>query len=199
MKNFFTRPLKPLTAYLLLSIFGVGIGLLLSSQCNAAEFKDGSHYQLTHASGLAHVTCAYVQNGRYYTRRATVNCTGSFAEPEAFSRFTHEGSDASTVQITNLTTNYTKSKKFYSSKGESSQFNLLVRTLFQKPLLTTGENNLKYSLLLKDGSVEEEGTFEVYVAFKTRQCRPIFIHSNNMQDCQGMSVCGRYFYEARCL
>lgn len=197
--NIFTKPLKPLTAYLLIGIVGLGIGLLLSTSVNAAEFQQGSEYRVTRATGLAHVTCNYYQNGRYFTRRAQVRCSSDFSSPEAYSRFTHTGSEATSVRITNNSNSRSKTKTFYASKGESKRFNLLVRTLFQKPLLKLGSNNLNYQLLLKDGSVEEEGRFDVNVDFRRKQCRTSFMYSSNPNDCQGYSVCGRYFYEARCL
>jgi len=193
---------RPVTmAHAFAGMVGIIIAIFIfSSTADAAEFKKGSEYNVLYVQGTAHLTCQGFYNGRYITLRRSVSCYDSLVSPGSYSRFIHAGSEATKVKLTNGSVD--KTKKFYAEKGESKNFNLLIRTLFQKPLLHEGINDIDYQLLLEDGTVEESGDFEVFVETAHRRCRPLFLHSNNLYDCQNGSqpqVCNEYFYRARCL
>ena len=180
-----------------LSIVLVGF-LFLASLCISAEFKDGDVYTVSHIQGYVHVTCDYMRDGRWYKDHHSVLCAEDFISPVSHSRFVHEGSLAEKVKLTsNL--NVSKTKKFYPEKGESKRFNLLIRTLFQKPLLVPGNNLINYQLLLEDDIIEAQGNFEILVLENQRWCPTRFVHSFNQEDCQGFFICNRYLYETGCL
>ena len=196
IEEFLDRPIT--IAHFIAGVIGLFVVLFFNT-AEAAEFRGGDSYVVTRLSGTARVTCSYYENGRHQTRHATIRCEGESAYPGTHSRFTHENSRATQVRITNRSyNNRTKNKKFYPKKGESKLFNLFTRSLFQRPLLKLGANNLDYSLFLKDGSIEEAGSFDVYVDFRRKSCRSGYIHSSNSSDCMGQSVCNRYFRSVRC-
>jgi len=192
---------RPVTmAHAFAGIVGVFIAVLFMSNANAAEFEKGSEYNVVRLSGNAIVTCNYFENGRYRTTHGNIYCISDFSSPATYSRFLQEDSQAVKVKLVNESNdNRKKTKKFYPKKGESKRFNLFIRSLFQRPLLTTGVNNISYQMLLKDGSVEQEGHFEVNVDFSRKYCRTRYMYSSDGMDCQGYSICRRYFYESGCL
>jgi len=192
---------RPVTmAHAFAGIFGVFLAVLFMSNANAAEFEKGSEYSVVRLSGTAIVTCSYYENGRHRREHRNIYCIDDFSSPANYSRFIQEDSDAVKVKIVNESNDgRKKTKKFYPKKGESKRFNLLVRSLFQKPLLKIGANNLTYKMLLKDGSVEQEGSFEVQVNFSRRSCRPRYMYSSRESDCHGYSICRRYYYDSGCL
>jgi len=195
---FFDRPVT--MAHAFAGIVGVFLAILFMSNAEAAVFKQGSEYDVIRLSGNAIVTCNYYENGRHRTRHANVYCSSDFSSPANYSKFLQENSKAVKVKLVNTSNDdRKKTKKFYSEKGESKRFNLFVRSLFQRPLLVVGLNDISYQMILKDGSVEQEGSFEVNVDFSRRQCRSRYMHSSNSMDCTGYSICRRYFYESGCL
>jgi hypothetical protein len=200
MKQLCSRP--PFHYLILLIAIILSITIFVSRHCDAAELDNGSAYRVTYAQGTVFLTCQGFYNGQYIVLRRNLLCQDSFANPAAFARFTHAGSRATKVSLTNTSAgNISKTKDFSPERGESQNFNLLIRTLFQQPLLVPGNNLLSYKLLLPDNSVEQQGIFEVRVDTDQRYCPNWFMNSPNLNDCQYGSpfVCDEYFRQSRCL
>ncbi len=180
----------------------LSVFIFFCSNAYTAEFAKGSEYKLLYAEGTVHLFCRGYYIDRYITTSRTFFCDGVYASPTTYSKFIHKGSLASKVKITNRSNkDYSKTEKFYSKNGESSNFNLLLRSIFQKPLLVEGNNDLFYELFLKDGSLENSGNFEVNVSSENIYCPYASMHSWRVEDCMegGQGVCDRYFQESRCL
>ena len=168
----------------------------------AGEFEQGNDYKILYAHGTAYLTCRGMIDGRFVMVQRTLICNDPFTHPAAFSKFINRNSKAHDVKITNLSNdNYSKTHSFNAKKGESKEFNLLIGSLFQKPLLRNGINSLKYEMLMKDGTVEESGDMVLNVETTMKTCQTIFMDSPDINDCQmgGYNICSRYYYESRCL
>lgn len=191
------------------SVVRVGLILTLAlllamyfRSANCSEFEKGNDYKILYAHGTAYLTCKGMLDGRFVMMQRTLICNDPFTHPVAFSRFINKDSKASNVKITNLSNdNYSKTNSFNIKKGESKEFNLLIGSLFQKPLLRNGINNLKYQMIMEDGTVEESGDMVINVESTIRTCQTIFMNSYDINNCQmgGYNVCSRYYYESRCL
>ena len=168
----------------------------------SGEFEQGNDYKILYAHGTAYLTCQGMLDGRFVMMQRTLVCNYPFTHPAAFSKFINVGSKAHDVKITNMSNdNYSKTHSFNAKKGESKEFNLLIGSLFQKPLLRNGINNLKYEMIMKDGTVEESGDMLINVETTMKTCQTIFMNSYDLNECQmgGYNVCSRYYYESRCL
>lgn len=196
---------RPITlGHALAGLAGIIIALFFfGNTAQAAEFQEGYLYQTTHAQGTVLLTCRGFQNGRFVTMHRTNACYVDYHSPSATSRFTNEGSKAYKVKITNHSNkNKSKTKTFYPDKGESKHFNLLISTLFQRPLLIPGENNLTYQMILKSGEVIESGPYNVISTEEYVHCPIDSVFSSNLSDCTvgpSQALCDQYFYRAGCL
>ena len=188
----------------LIVFFGMGlfIGALIA-EAEAAELEKGNEYKVTYVRGRLHLTCHGYYNGRYVTMHRTDSCPMAYHSPASYSRFVDEGSKAYTVALTNHSNNNKKkTKTFYPDKGYSKHFNLLTRSLFQRPLLVEGINNLTYQMILKSGEVIDSGAFDVNVETESKYCRTGFMTSFNIDDCRtgaSYNLCDQYVYETGCL
>lgn len=160
-------------------------------------FDVGNDFTVTPYFGHVTVNC------RNYSESATANyyCRGEQFGPAYFPHFVSRSArDADEVAL--LATwedgsQHKKSSAFDSSTGQSKKgFNLWIRTLFQRPLLTLGENQVHYTLK-KDGTNVEEGDFNANVIReKSKTCYPKSYFSSNLSDCRDeASICRRYFDE----
>jgi len=170
---------------------------LVSSQVFAAGLAGGETYQANYISGDISIRCSSAGQSDYRTHR----CFGSYLSPESWSKFVdNSGVNADKVKLTfrdHKNKKRSKSSSFNSSKGESKKsFNLWVRTLTQRPLLKSGDNEISYALS-KKGTTVETGTFNVHVEdTPTRRCGYRSYYSSNMDDCRFPSnVCNQYFRE----
>jgi len=196
---------RPVTmAHAFAGIFGIILAvLIMGSTASAAEFQKGSEYKTTYVQGYVHLTCHGFMNGRYVTLRRSGFCNVGYDSPASTSKFINEGSKAYKVKITNHSNkNKSKTKTFYPDKGESKRFNLLIHTLFQKPLLVVGDNELTYQMILKSGEVIESGPLSVSLETEERYCPTGYIYSSNIDDCRtgpSFATCDRHFYQSGCL
>ena len=80
------------------------------------------------------------------------------------------------------------------TKMSKKQFNLWIWTLFQRPILKPGHNDISYELT-KDRSVVAIGSFAVYVnELPTRYCPDDSINSHYISDCKDPTfICRHYF------
>lgn len=181
MKTFITKALIALT--------------LAGSQVLAAGLAGGDTYKANYIAGDISVRCS---NGTQ-TDYANFRCRGSYLSPESWSKFVDDsGVNADKVKLTfrdHKNKKRSKSSSFKNGKSKK-EFNLWVRTLTQRPLLKSGNNEISYSLT-KSGSVVSTGTFNVQVEDQpTRYCRHRSYHSRNMDNCRFPSnVCNQYFRE----
>lgn len=199
MRQFFSR--IPFHFIIFLIALVISITIFISQRCEGAELDKGSSYHINYAQGTVFLTCQGFYNGQYVVLRRTLICQDAFANPAAYARFVHIGSRATKVNLTNTSAgNISKTKDFNPDKGESQNFNLLIRTLLQQPLLIPGNNQLSYKLLLPDNSVEQQGIFAVQVDTSQRYCPNWFMNSPNLNDCQYGSplVCDEYFRQSGC-
>ncbi|OFZ20377.1 MAG: hypothetical protein A2Z20_07885 [Bdellovibrionales bacterium RBG_16_40_8] len=169
------------------------VALLSSSLVNAAGFSSGNNFFETRLFGEVTVLCTYP--GRGGSRM--VYCRGETLDPVEFDYFVlDEYVPASKIILKSREIEITKKMAYVSEKKRSKkQFNLWVWTLFQRPLLQYGENNIVYQLL--DGSkIVRDGEFKVSVQRgEDRQCRHRVMHSSSPDDCDfgSRSICDEYF------
>jgi hypothetical protein len=165
------------------------------SQVLAAGLAGGDTYKANYITGDISVRCSSAGQTDY----ASYRCRGSYLSPESWSKFVDDsGVNADKVKLTfrdHRNKKRTKSSSFKNGQSKKS-FNLWVRTLTQRPLLNSGDNEISYSLT-KGGNEVASGTFNVQVEDQpTRYCQYRSYYSNNMDDCRFPSnVCNQYFRE----
>ena len=174
--------------------------IALGYNLNAAELEQGDGYHVIQASGTLHLTCEGYVNGRYIVDHSNLYCRDSRVDTASHSRFLSDNAISDQVRLTNLNSGYSKIKKFYPSKGFSKSFNLLVRSLTQRPLLLSGLNTIKYEML-DDSRANETGLFDVYVRLERRNCYPQYYRYFNLSACRGNNsyMCRDYFIRNGCL
>lgn len=150
-------------------------------------FEDGTVYSANTYSGNVWVNCA----GQPSELR---HCAGYDLEPGMYTRLI-SGADADRFEVEALHADgdtVKKKGKFNADSGKSDRINLWIRTLFQRPLLSMGENTVRYTLT-KKGNVVEQGEFTVRVESGARtQCRTGTIFTGGSCGSQGY-VCDEYF------
>jgi hypothetical protein len=178
------------------------ISLVGTKSANASDFvgfnRDNS-FQALVISGPIMVTCNDY-NGASETRYYT--CNMDILDPGEFAKFYGpKNSEADNVVLLGTREDGSqreKSEKYDGEKGISKDsINLWITTLFQRPLLKMGKNNIQYKLY-KSSRAVGQGQFEVQVfRGKDRQCsRQGYYNSNDMNDCRNsFNVCRRYFSE----
>ncbi len=133
---------------------------------------------------------------------ATFACSEELLDPNEYAKFQgHKGADADLVILKATHEDGSvreKNEGFDSSTGLSKDtFNLWISTLFQRPLLDMGKNEILYTLK-KSGNLVLMGNFTANVKrTATRYCtRHGFYNSNDINDCRfSNNICDRYFYE----
>jgi hypothetical protein len=161
----------------------------------ATGFSAGSEFKNHRIQGPITVRC---NDGRE-SRISQVTCRASYLSPTMRSKFSYDsGVAADKVKITYTNSrgkNKTKSSKVKQAESTRS-FNLWIRTLTQRPLLKSGQNELSYKLY-KKGSVVESGEFTVNVETQpVRYCPYRSYYSSSINDCtNSMYICDRYFRE----
>ena len=91
-----------------------------------------------------------------------------------------------------------KSAAYDALRGKSREaFNLWISTIFQKPLLNYGANNIRYKIYTAEraNEVQSEGLFVVTVQKSAgRMCPSVEYTSTDFNDCNSQySICQRYF------
>jgi hypothetical protein len=146
--------------------------------------------------GRLMVTCNDPHDG---SSVASYFCESSFLSPAEAARFkTGSGAVADRVKLTATRADgsvRSKDGDFDSAKGQSTKrFNLWISTLFQRPLLRAGQNEITY-LLTRGGEKVEEGRFRANVTGgPTLTCASGHITSAAGDDCRfSHRVCEQYF------
>lgn len=132
-----------------------------------------------------------------------VVCQGYGLEPGEYDHLVFPGSlDADEVTLTRVNTRgETRSKDSKIKRGANrskKSFNLWIRTLFQRPLLSMGDNTIRYSFE-KNGNKVSEGSINVQVTDGgLKFCRHMTL-SGRDSDCQSPSaLCSSYFRRTTC-
>lgn len=130
---------------------------------------------------------------------ARYQCVDDILEPSSYDYFRGPaGISADSVSLTSLRadgSSITKKLGYNSEKSRSeNSINLWILTLFQRPLLKDGQNNITYTLSL-NGSEVGRGDFQVLVQrSKGKVCPSGSMTSFDDLDCRsGHTACGRYF------
>lgn len=158
-------------------------------------FTGGSSYEAIDLYGDITVTCR--AGGQQDTRR--LYCRGQILNPGEYTYFQGpEGVNADNVYLkaTHADGSFREKNESYdSSIGRSDEVNLWIRTLFQRPLLEFGENQIEWIMSERDQPVAS-GSFSVEVIEgQARECRHRWYNSADMNDCRGggSNICYRHF------
>lgn len=173
--------------------------ILLGNLAFAAEsnigFSGGSEFNVIPLDGSITVQC----NAGIESRVSHFDCNTEILSPYDFAYFHGpKGIDADEVVLVATREDGSTRKKdgaYDANAGRSKkQFNLWVSTVFQRPLLNFGKNNVAYNLT-KNGKAVLAGNFDVVVkAGQPRTCTRRYYFSSSMQDCESnWSMCQRYF------
>ncbi len=155
-----------------------------------AKFTRGDSFQYANIEGELTLTCK--------NNTKTMICRDVFMSPWPYDIYVGPRNfNAESVRFTALTGGdaQTALAKYDGRTGRSSDVNLGVYSLFQKPLLKIGENRIQAALLGRDGKILESEFFSVSVTrAKSRTCDPKETYSQNPDDCEHTySVCQQYF------
>lgn len=171
---------------------------LFSFNAFGVGFEPGNSFEAVEIEGDIMITCDDMASGRHDF--VSVRCRDELLLPGEFVKFSGDkGLDADEVSLTSKWedgSTRTKTENYDPATGLSkSTFNLWIRTLFQRPLLDYGKNEITYELT-KDGSAVQSGRFEAQVAQGEKRVCSARHHffSNSSQDCYSPSnMCRRYF------
>ncbi len=163
----------------------------------SVNFRDGNRFEVITADGWASLNCAIYGMGM-----RTISCSEDLISPDVFGVVKSDTSidaDHVTLVATHESGKQTTKTASYDSKsGESDRVNLLISTLFQKPLLNLGHNSIAYTFT-KNSKPVVTGTFESTVTIvEQRRCRNRFVTGTSPTMCQNESfACDEYFREER--
>lgn len=169
----------------------------LSTGASATEvsFKAGSSFEAVKVSGSIGVWCPSdrIQGASDFR---TIYCSANLLLPGEFSKVVYSGDEAADEVKVSVThgsgKRVTKSSKLKDGVS-TKNINLWVRTLFQRPLLDYGHNQVEYSLTQR-GSLVSAGTFDVDVdSLPDRRCRYRTYNAPSPSACNNFSLCNRYF------
>lgn len=174
------------------AIAGLLLLILSHVQVHAADakFSKGDSFQYVNIDGSLTIECS--------NKIKTVTCRDVFLDPWPYDVFIGpKNVNAQNVELRSTVGNesYAMVASYDGRSGRSEDINLGVYSLFQKPLLKVGENNIRYVLLGKNNTVLETDTFNVSVTRgKSRSCEPKETSTNNPQDCEHTyTLCQLYF------
>ena len=169
------------------------VTVLSSSLVSAAGFMSGNQFTSVRLSGDVTVLCNF--SGRFDSR--FISCVDETLDPTEFDYFSMDESiPATKVILKSKETGRTKESPYLTEKRRSKKyFNLWVSTLFQRPLLSFGENHISYQL--NDGSkIVRSGEFMVKVSRgRDRLCRHRVMQAGSPDDCNfgSPTICSEYF------
>lgn len=172
----------------------LAIGFISSASFASAGFKNGNNIGVVYLSGSVNYFCS---NYSGHPENTHHTCTGYIATPGTYDVFTVSTPvDGDKVVLTATHedgSTRTKDEKFNGTQSTRS-LNLLVSTLFQRPLLKMGINNVSYQIF-KGKQAVAQGTFVATVKDEgDRVCRPITLTSPTDDNCKNVSVgCDNYF------
>ena len=156
------------------------------------EFESGEEFTVRKHKGEVRLTC--VDNGSYST--VTFRCNQFRMESGSYDRVIGPMGDYKKLKLKSFRADGKKVKKkvkYDGSTGESGRVNLWISTLFQKPLLSLGENRIEYTLSGKAGTLTGEMMANVTEA-ESRTCEKLWIRSHTMHDCRTPgNACYKYY------
>ncbi len=161
---------------------------------NGPGFSHGDRFEAHTLLGSITVQCPQ--------SRAMYNCQDYYLSPAMRDVFIYlDAPESDSVKLTSIQSSGRERSRTQGFDGQqsTSDFNLWISTLFQRPLLGVGNNRVIYEMI-SNGSVVEDGEFDVYVELMpTRYCPHRFYYSGNENDCRagGALFCSRYFRDVR--
>jgi hypothetical protein len=188
------------------SLLAAAAALLAGVTATAAPggFKNGNHFEYKSAIGDVSVHCPQTGGGAppgtpTGPTFAQHRCYGYIFNPGDQDFFVGPLVNADEVELVSVRADGSKRSKkseYDSSTGQSKErFNLWIETLFQKPLLKMGRNDVNW-VLRRNGKVVQGGSFiaEVFDRGDLR-CPSTTETSWEPSDCQSSGrICSDYFY-----
>jgi hypothetical protein len=176
-------------------------GLTLASSAMAQTgFVGGNTFEYTQATGDVFVNCPRTGGGAPSgPSSASYRCYGYVFAPAESAQFSGPKIDANFLELTSTRADgstFTKTGDYLGARGISKDtFNLWIETLFQRPLLKIGRNDITWTLK-KDGRVVMTGNFLAEVFQKpSLRCPTVSETSWDANDCVNSSrVCSDYYY-----
>lgn len=166
----------------------------------AVGFSRGSVMKSVPVSGRVSVTCPSALNPGQ-TQTVGYTCQDIVLEPSPYDYFIGPAglkADEFSLVVTREDGSVRSKTDVYdqSQTRSSSTINLWISTLFQRPLLKKGRNQVSYSLVQGRTAVGQ-GTFEVLVQEESERVCPVSQYvSSDANDCSSpFSVCERYFLQ----
>lgn len=185
--------------------FGILIGALIVAGFSAeatsqtAGFLGGNQFEYTSATGDVSVSCFHSGGPPPIgPSSARYRCHGYAFTPTAYPLFTGPSVNADQVELVAFRqdgSSFSKKSAYDPSIGRSTEtFNLWVETVFQKPLLKLGRNDVRWTLTQR-GQVIATGNFIADVFQRpSLQCPSVSQTSWDMNDCRTSNrVCQEYF------
>ncbi len=177
---------------------------LTSTSAEAAGFAGGNVFEYTSATGDVLVHCPRSGGGGPGGPRgpssASFRCYGYMFSPAESAQFVGPKLNANGVELTATRedgSTRTKTSVYDGSSGASTDtFNLWIHTVFQRPLLKLGRNDIAWTVT-RDGRAVQSGSFiaDVYEKPELR-CPTASITSWDPNGCSNSgSACGDYFQQ----
>lgn len=172
----------------------VYVAFLFSAPAWSSEvgFYSGNKFAASAIHGYVSLVCPGGATAEF-------SCRDKVLEPNSFDYFIGPaGMAADSVSLSSLRSDRSRREMaagYDAAAGRSSaSFNLWISGLFERPLLLSGENSVRYTLSSR-GKQMAEGTFIVKVSQgEPRECPAVRYESTDPQDCQSpYTVCQRYF------
>ena len=184
------------------AILILGFILASTSLAHAAipGFVGGNRFEYTAAVGDVFVHCPQTGGGiPSGPSTASFRCYGYIFAPAEAAQFEGPQANANEVELTAIREDgsvFTKSSSYDGARGVSNDtFNLWIETLFQRPLLKLGQNQVNW-VLKRDGQAVRNGTFIAEVFQRpSLQCPSASQTSWNADGCTNSNrACSDYFY-----
>lgn len=187
-------------------VFVLALGLaslsLISSMSYAQSggFVGGNHFEYTSAVGDIFVHCPRTGGGiPSGPSTANFRCYGYIFQPAESAQFMGPQTNADEVELTAIRedgTTFAKNSRYDGVRGVSTDtFNLWIETVFQRPLLKLGVNQVNW-ILKSAGQAVAQGTFEATVVQKqSLTCPNASMTSWDADGCtNSYRACSDYFY-----
>lgn len=155
-------------------------------------FSRGNDFYENTLEGNLQVNCSTPQ-GLF---RGFAHCVGTQIFPVDHDYFVGPNIDADKVQLVRVMGGgeIVSKTKGYSNGRSTQPFNLFIATVFQKPLLSRGDNLVTYRLTRGEEIVDEGEFIARVLAGQRRYCAPYFYNSMNKMDCDTpWMLCQQYF------
>lgn len=186
-------------------VLALGLGALAFipsfSFAQTGGFVGGNRFEYTSAVGDVFVHCPQTGGGvPSGPSTANFRCYGYIFQPAESAQFMGPQTTADEVELTAIHedgTTFTKSSGYDGLRGVSTDtFNLWIETVFQKPLLKLGVNQVNW-VLKSAGQAVAQGAFEATVVQKQSLiCPNASMTLWNSDGCtNSYRACSDYFYQ----